>query len=451
MKRTKKSQSRSKFLFVLIILTAILSITATYAWFSTQRDVEIVGMRINVEVAESLQISLDGETWVQSIDIDNMRQLYGTYGVTGKHQAKTTNTNYVPTELLPVSSDGTVTSGKLNFVTGKIEGKKLSDISACNEDSITNNPSNVANKEGTAGANNAAHPYLVFDMYLRNISAKEYDSLNPTLTRDTLKLDKGSRVWVDDSASNSETDEGVGKKDVGLEASARVGFILYGNTVDINATDTTTTPPGGGAAVTTTVGEQVRGITSLATDKAAIWEPNHLYHTTYVVSNDDRITQETAYDEDTGIVTGDDYVTLPIQSTKTSGSIEDVTIVSGTNVAAAGTTGKDLASGVVPFRPAYYPKDRGTLGAEGYAPAGVKSATAIHNTSGNSAPNYLQLMPNTISKVRVYIWLEGQDPDCVDFASTGGRLDVILKFIKDATDTVQKPSYVGDGSGAATP
>ena len=56
MKRTQKSQKRTKFLFILIILTAILSITATYAWFSTQRDVEIVGMRLNVEVAESMQI-----------------------------------------------------------------------------------------------------------------------------------------------------------------------------------------------------------------------------------------------------------------------------------------------------------------------------------------------------------------------------------------------------------
>ena len=43
-----------------MLLTLILAITATYAWFSTQRDIEVSGMRLNVEVAESLQISLDG-------------------------------------------------------------------------------------------------------------------------------------------------------------------------------------------------------------------------------------------------------------------------------------------------------------------------------------------------------------------------------------------------------
>ena len=41
--------------------------------------------------------------------------------------------------------------------------------------------------------------------------------------------------------------------------------------------------------------------------------------------------------------------------------------------------------------------------------------------------------PNKISKVRVYIWLEGQDPDCVDLASTGDKLNIDLKLTKDAT------------------
>ena len=122
MTRSQKSLRKIKLLLLLMILTTILAITATYAWFSSQRDVEITGMKINVEVAESMQISLDGEHWVQSIEIDNMRQFYGTYGVTTTHQAADDdNTNYVPKEMLPVSTIGEVASGKLQFMTGEAE------------------------------------------------------------------------------------------------------------------------------------------------------------------------------------------------------------------------------------------------------------------------------------------------------------------------------------------
>jgi len=109
MKRTKKSQKRTKFLFILIVLTAILSITATYAWFSTQRDVELSNLEVKVETAENLQISLDAENWAQSISIDDMKQLYGTQSDEDAYHAdKIQNRNYIPTELLPVSTAGTV-------------------------------------------------------------------------------------------------------------------------------------------------------------------------------------------------------------------------------------------------------------------------------------------------------------------------------------------------------
>ena len=83
MARTKKSLKKIQGLIFLMLITLIFGITATYAWFSTQRDVEIAGMRLNVEVAESMQISLDGEKWAQSIQIADMRQFYGTYNASG--------------------------------------------------------------------------------------------------------------------------------------------------------------------------------------------------------------------------------------------------------------------------------------------------------------------------------------------------------------------------------
>ena len=33
-------------------------------------------------------------------------------------------------------------------------------------------------------------------------------------------------------------------------------------------------------------------------------------------------------------------------------------------------------------------------------------------------------------KMRVYVWLEGQDPDCLDIASTGKQFDLAINLRK---------------------
>ena len=208
MARTKKSLKKIQSLIFLMLITLILGITATYAWFSTQRDVEIAGMRLNVEVAESMQVSIDGEKWTQSIQIADMRQFYGTYSETGSEgfavfQAKTGNLNYVPTELVPVSTAGEVSGGKLQFVQGTIGtnadgSQSLTGITACSETDITNTAT-IGTKEG----NNEKHPYLVFDMYLRNISAK-------TEGIDELLLNAGSSVFVNTASTDDGEQEGKG-------------------------------------------------------------------------------------------------------------------------------------------------------------------------------------------------------------------------------------------------
>ena len=64
-KRTKKVfKLNAKTIIILtIVIFALISITATYAWFSLVRRLEIVGFKVKIEIAENLQISLDGEIW----------------------------------------------------------------------------------------------------------------------------------------------------------------------------------------------------------------------------------------------------------------------------------------------------------------------------------------------------------------------------------------------------
>ena len=394
--RTRKSIRKIKKLILLIVFTVIISITATYAWFSTRKDVEISTMRLNIEVAESMQISLDGEKWTQSIIIEDMRQFYGTYrGNANVHQAKSVNAegnkNYVPTELLPVSSSGTVKNGELQFVQGQVyttsDGKTgLKNITLCTENDLTPTET-IENRED----NNENHPFMVFDIYLKNISAK------PEGEKDILKLNVGSRVWVDTDSINDY--EGKGVAGTGLEYSARVGMVIYENNISVIAQDTEEK----------TVGEQVRELEDSESGTVAIWEPNHLNHIPYVVANNRM-----------GITSTSQQVsTLTIKDTVTG----DITDIYNWN-------DRRNLSKPITMTPTYE-LDSGT--------------TEKASLTARDGSTELGLESNRISKVRVYIWMEGQDPDCISMASLGDKLNVNLKLTKDKTDGLDEISYEGIG------
>ena len=368
-RRTEKSQKKSKMIFLIIIIAALISITGTYAWFSSQRDVEIVGFKINVEIAENLEISLDGETWTHSINIEDMRQFYGTYKdedtTTIAYQAaKDKHRNYVPIELLPVSTVGTVEDGNLVFVSGEIEENKLKDIVKCSEEDITVG-STILAKEGK----NATHPYLAFDMYLRNLS-----NLKKPGEKDLLQLRAGSIA----TAANPDT---------GLEYSVRVGLVQYGNEIDLLST-----------------GEQARAIEPSGNEAVAIWEPNYRLHTQYIVNNDERITN---------VIQQIDTYAIK----ETAREIEDNTDTTNALLKNVYTNKVEQAEDVEN-------QDLYTL-----------QATTLKQIDGETN---MSMTPNKIIKVRCYIWLEGQDPDCVNLSSLGEELIVTLKL--------EKPKVEGAGS-----
>ena len=208
--RTKASIKKLRLLILMMFITVIILITTTYAWFSVQRDVEIYGLKVNVEVAENMQTSLDGEKWTNTIEISDMRQLYGT-AASGLQAVQNEHANYIPTELFPVSTVGNVgTDGRMTFAQGIISERTLSNITLCSEDDIVPGAlikGNPAATPATTGMedNNKDHPYLAFDMYLRNVSKAE---------EDILELNAGSIV----TATGAQT---------GLEASVRIGFLAY--------------------------------------------------------------------------------------------------------------------------------------------------------------------------------------------------------------------------------
>lgn len=221
-KRREKKNLKSSLLVLLLI--AILLIASTYAWFTANTTVTISSLDVNVQASNGLQISTDAVSWKATLTSTDITAAKGT--VDG-------SVNLIPTQMVPVSTDGTVSSGLLNMYQGtmapidgdyKLTATKLEDATQ------------------TTG-------YIVFDIYLKADS-------NMTLT-----LANNSAV----TAFN-----GRGGTDKGLQNAARVAFVNEGHYASTEEVSTITS--------------------SMKGDSSLIWEPNADKHT------EEAITASTIYE-----------------------------------------------------------------------------------------------------------------------------------------------------------
>ena len=331
-RRTRNSKRRLNSLFMMLLLTGMLLVTSTYAWFSANKEVALEGINAKVVAAEGLQISLDGESWASKITINA-----DTLGAAVKNNYRW------PEALTPVSTVGATTSGNMNLFYGDVnaEGDTLNNAAAETDADTTK--------------------YIVFDLYFKNSSSKEVG--------DDLQLNAGSSVAIADD----------GKQNTGLENCIRSGIVLYENT-----------------ALMTDDGATIRSIAA-GTPLVSIWEPNYNKHISEVVKNDpDRIPTNST-----------DFTTLGLKS------VGDGT-VSGINVA---TDPSNAFLG-----------PQNTIKTDG-------SVTTATDMTAVDKSTQLILKQNSVMKARVYIWLEGQDPDCIDTASTGKSIDIVIGFTKPAVET----------------
>lgn len=375
-RRSRKSKRRMNSMFMALLLTAILLIMSTYAWFTANRVVTINGITAKVTVAEGLQISLDGEHWSNSITADAATlAALGTASKAGQTNIPVNNWIW-PSELKPVSTDGTLDAGIPVFKEGAIstDGKQLSSIAQ-----VT--PNYSASVTGSAEETAKGEKLIVFDVYLRNTSGQT--------GTDTFQLGSGSSVAITTKTKDGNT---IGVQGTGLEFSSRVGVLLYGNTVPTSA-------------------QSQYDICNLGVgaSKFTIWEPNYASHIPDTVSMDSRLNNDS-----------DQYMTRAIKRTSTADPITDVTLNTDTaNLSPVKTTFTTVASLTSDVN--LLDVNTGTVS--------VDDTTGQATASGQTP---LTLARNAVSRAKIYIWLEGQDPDCNDYASAGGGLDFVLKFTKPA-------------------
>ena len=379
MKKNKRAKKIRNLVFV-CVLTAILFTVSTYAWFIGMQTVNVNAFDVEIAAAEGLLLSVDGVKFADTVTIDgteeNQALIKSTYA---------TNTNKW-SDLKPISTVGKMDSDsnesrmiiyEKSSLTAKEGGYRLLS-------------EQLENKTAEADG------YVVFDLFVKNISGEKYYEINDEDNEEAIYLTFDSSVEVGNS----------GKKDTGIENSVRVAFAQIGRVkdgsdssliqkIDCDGTET--------------------GVTGICRD-ATIWEPNDTDHIENAISWYEESCKPRAGDEDTctAITDGEYYDTYAVNS-----------VIGETT--AEGTDYVDIYDG--------YNGYTTSIGEEKYLYNVDTFRDTEKDKKGNERIKFMSFAPNSITKVRVYIYLEGQDIDNYDFASLGKQIKVNFGFTKERYTT----------------
>ena len=426
-KYNKKQSKKIRNLVAICSLCAIMLSVSTYAWFIGMKTVNVNKFEIEIATTEGLMLSLDGKSWKYQLNPNTDPQYDG-------------NTNqWLGDEpgdpgLIPMSSVGDMDSTS-------------STMKLFQKGSLTATPggyrlmaSRVKNYEETtpdSGRYEEGDGYIAFDLFIMNLSGDEYYQENNPLNEEAIYL-----------TTNSEVKTGTGGvENTGIENSVRVGFAQIGRVsaeLDLNDTtpDNTVSAPiitgitcAGDGDHEDYVGEEEQYVTGICRN-ATIWEPNDAKHVqnaanwyqksclkrtgatvtdsaSYTTACDNlvltqayptyAISNELNYDDEVNVYDGNAFNTYTAN-----------TVAYSTYNAAGTKTDYKLVDMT------YNAADK-----TGYFTDTMKGYTSTNR------PQFMTLAPNSITKVRVYVWLEGQDVDNYDFASLGQQISINFGFTKE--------------------
>ena len=388
-KRNQKQEKRVKKLILTTGLFAVLLVASTYAWFIGMQSVSVTAFDVKIAAIDGLALSLDGKTFGENVIINKTN--YAT--------VNTSNNQNVWGDLIPMSSVGVI-----NTTTSKLELYEKGSLTATHGGYriLASQVEQTASKEGEG--------YVAFDLFIKNLSGEEYYATNDPKNEEAIYLTTDSAVTVASAGANASTGDEAGVGGTGIENSVRVAFAQIARVEG-----------------TTTDQETITGMNCNSTDSkitkicnqrtAQIWEPNDTAHvqnainwytTSCVkrVSGGDDVTEESSYSGTCGeFKNGTAYPTYAI-----------ATVIDDKN------TNVDIYDGE-----AY----NSYTGSSAFLKSFDYFTDTEKNLHGMARPTFFTLAPNSITKVRVYVWIEGQDVDNYDFAQLGSAISVNFGFTKE--------------------
>ena len=405
-KYNEKHSKKIRKLAAFCCLIAIFLSVSTYAWFIGMKTVKVSEFDINIATTEGLFLSMDGSDWTYNLDVNEATQYEN-------------NTNKIDgVELIPLSSvgdmDSTTSRMKLfekSSLTAVPGGYRL--LSAQVNNYTEQEPNTQAYIEGDG--------YVAFDLFIKNLSGEEYYVTNNPENEEAIYLNTNSSVTV-------AADGGV--QNTGIENSIRVAFTQIGRIENTEAPEAVST------ITAMTCADDLDGtypVTGICRN-AQIWEPNdtdhvgnaiNWYNTSCLARTAADVDNDASYtpseDDNTTcnqIVNGTAYPTYAIS--RRIDVADQVNIYDGPafNTYAANSTDYatyEAAETKTNYKLVDYPYFTDTM----------------KDIAGAERPQFMTLAPNSITKLRVYIYLEGQDIDNYDFAQLGAKVSVNFGFTKE--------------------
>ena len=407
MARTTKSSNRVKNTAILCCLFGVMLIVGTYAWFIGMQSVVVSQFDVKIAAAEGLELSMDGKVWYT--DELNAKE---TAAYTGN-----TNT-WAEKGLIPMSSVGDTNedaSEMILFEKGSLTVTKGGYRLLASTVTYTGTSADEL-KDGKG--------YVAFDLFIKNISGEEYYADNDVLNEEAIYLTDNSKVTVASNGAQATSASDDGVPGTGIENSVRVGFVQIGRVEQDGATQEQII---GIKCKDNVSAHNVTGICRTAT----IWEPNDTDHVQNAINWYNEACQKR-----TGVTVSDDasYSTDSCktitdgQAYKTYAVANDLIVGSNVDV----YDGSDYNYYTNTFTKAenYY-----SASAETKAKAKLVEMDYFTDTekvlNGVERPTFMTLAPNSVTKVRVYVWIEGQDIDNYDFSSLGKKISVNFGFTKE--------------------
>ena len=440
--KNKRHARRVKRLALICTMCTIILVVSTYAWFIGMRTVNVNPFEVEIAATKGLYLSINGKDWYETLNInkDNFSTAY----------ANNTNT-WSEGGLIPISSVGEIDSslsrlimyekGSLTTTDG---GYRLmaSRVKNYDEDESGTKTATSGKVEGKG--------FVAFDLFVKNLSGSEYYGDMNILNEEAIFLTQNSAVTV--------TDAGTEQDKTGIENSVRVAFAQIGR---VNAeVDDQTTITGITCATDYNKTSKPKGVTGICSRYAQIWEPNDTKHVQnalnwYTTSCKQRDTATGEFKYKTGAcnaVTAESAV-----DTYAVGNVIDYTnyvdVYDGINGYTGSVATQELSfettTGDYTASTQISTGDLGKLYKYNYFTDSEKMRRGLDR------PIFMTLAPNSITKVRVYIYIEGQDVDNYDFASLGRSVKVNFGFTKErfyGTDIQYNgPTTSENGTIPATP
>ena len=410
--RLERRRKKAEKMIFAIGITAVVFVVATYAWFIGTTQVLVNSFTLSVKSGDGLSISITGDPGSFSNEVTISQEILEEL-LTTEYTADAGNRNYWDDYgLVPVSTVGQI-------------DKEGSNIVMYNKTSVS---SLTGGYRLRADVLNHEQPdrrgYVAFDLFLKNTSGDGYtDGYNFAEEEGIYLLhDSFAHLVIAGAGGGEEGGEDPEEPAVplggdGIENSVRVAFVQIGR-VSKDASKALA------QGITCNEGESpTSGVTGLCDEHPEtigeetytnglgftwnIWEPNHTQHNDLSKAHLDLIcrvrSNESTYTSDLCVEDWDSAGYL------TTYAIKD-TIESSFNV--------NIYDGLNSF-----------TGSSDYLQA-MDYFTDEDKMAGD--PDELfYLAPNSVTKLRVYIYLEGQDIDNYDLGTYGKDIEIMFGFTKD--------------------